>query len=61
MAAVNRTVTRKPPRRAPAAFAAPPDEPRATPSVALDEAAMKELVGYQLAQATVVRCMVAPG
>ncbi len=45
---------RKPTRRAPAAFAAPPDEPSATPSVALDEAAMKELVGYQLAQASIV-------
>ena len=45
---------RKPTRRAPAAFAAPPDEPSATPSVALDEAAMKELVRYQLAQASIV-------
>lgn len=45
---------RKPSRRAPAAFAPPPDEPSATPSVALDEAAMKELVGYQLAQASIV-------
>ena len=45
---------RKPTSRSSAGFAAPPDEPSATPSVALDEAAMKELVGYQLAQASIV-------
>jgi DNA-binding MarR family transcriptional regulator len=45
---------RKPARRPGADPAPAPREASATPSIALDEAAMKELVGYQLAQASIV-------
>src|SRR5687767_1598432 len=46
--------SRKPPQRHVPAVPVPRKEASATPAIALDEAAMKGLVGYQLAQASIV-------